>query len=308
MAVVVRAFALAGGLALGGLACGLGATGAAAQTDLAAGKSPAQMFSSDCSACHRSASGLSRGRDPSSVARFLRDHYTTNPNNAGALAGYLSGVGGAAPAEPRGRQRPIPGQAEEGRPAEARAPAEARPAHAAAQPQTPAPRTRQPAAPPTAGAEGEVGETPAAAAAPPPRRTGERLASAPLERLRPYVNAHDPAKPAAAGETGLLARLHDYATAGVGADALRDAALAARPAGLEPPGSSAGPEIGRVPERSVSAPAVDPAADAHGSAGHAGMTHGPGNGGGAPGAPAEPPAIAGPPVGSGAPTTQSNED
>jgi hypothetical protein len=295
MAVVVRAFALAGGLALGGLACGLGATGAAAQTDLTAGKSAAQMFSSDCSACHRSASGLSRGRDPSSVARFLRDHYTTNPNNAGALAGYLSGVGGAAPAEARGRQRPVPGQAEEGRPAQA-----------AAQPQTQTPpRTRQPAVPPPTGAAGEPGE----AAAPPPRRAGERLASAPLARLRPYVNANDPAKPAAAGESGQLARLHAYATSGVGADALRDAALAARPAGVEPPGTSAGPEAGRTPERSVAAPAVDPAADARGPAGPTGVNQGgSGTGAAARGAPAEPAAGAGPPVGSTAPTTQSNED
>ncbi|NVO17388.1 MAG: hypothetical protein HXX10_25455, partial [Rhodoplanes sp.] len=139
-------------------------------------------------------------------------------------------------------------------------------------------------------------------AAPPPRRAGERLASAPLERLRPYVNAHDPAKPAAAGESGLIARLQAYATSGVGADALRDAALAARPAGLEPPGTSTGPEVGRTPERSVTAPAVDPAADPHGGMGHGGPAAG------AAGTPAEPPAMAGPPVGSTAPTTQSNED
>ncbi|RAI36824.1 hypothetical protein CH341_30095, partial [Rhodoplanes roseus] len=86
MAVLVRAFAVAGALA-----CGLVPTIATAQTDLAAGKSPAQMFSSDCAACHRSASGLSRGKDPGTVARFLREHYTSNPNNAGALAGYLAG-------------------------------------------------------------------------------------------------------------------------------------------------------------------------------------------------------------------------
>ncbi|MBK5962465.1 hypothetical protein CCR97_30380, partial [Rhodoplanes elegans] len=106
------------------LACGLVPTGATAQTDLTAGKSPAQMFTSDCSACHKSASGLSRGRDPSSVARFLREHYTSSPANAGALAAYLAGAGGAAPADPRGRGRQAPGQQapgqEEGRPVDPR--------------------------------------------------------------------------------------------------------------------------------------------------------------------------------------------
>ncbi|MDC7987980.1 hypothetical protein PQJ75_29965, partial [Rhodoplanes sp. TEM] len=100
MSVLVRGIAAACVLA-----CGLAPTGAAAQTDLTAGKTPAQMFSSDCAACHRSPSGLSRGRDPSGVARFLRDHYTSSPANAGALAGYLAGAGGgAATPGPRGRQ------------------------------------------------------------------------------------------------------------------------------------------------------------------------------------------------------------
>ncbi|MFL9825075.1 hypothetical protein ABTU92_09405, partial [Rhodoplanes sp. SY1] len=120
------------------LACGLVPTGATAQTDLTAGKSPAQMFSSDCSACHKSASGLSRGRDPSSVARFLREHYTSSPANAGALAGYLAGVGGAAPADPRGRGRQTPGQQatgqDEGRPGDPRGGQQAPPSRQPRQP------------------------------------------------------------------------------------------------------------------------------------------------------------------------------
>lgn len=91
-----------------------------AQLDLNAGKSGAQMFASNCAACHRSPAGLARGRDPRSVAGFLLEHYTARPENAGAIASYLVSVRGtapaprasnptepAAPANPTVRQRPL---------------------------------------------------------------------------------------------------------------------------------------------------------------------------------------------------------
>ena len=71
---------------------------ARAQLDLNAGKSAAQMFASNCSACHRSPVGLARGRNPRSVARFLLQHYTTRPQNAGVIARYLASVRGTRPA------------------------------------------------------------------------------------------------------------------------------------------------------------------------------------------------------------------
>ncbi|MGA8989989.1 MAG: hypothetical protein WB500_06340, partial [Rhodoplanes sp.] len=83
---MVRSFALGG---LIGLAA-LGAPDARAQTDLSAGMSPAQLFAANCAACHRSPRGLARGRDPATVAYFLRDHYTTRPGIAAALASYLA--------------------------------------------------------------------------------------------------------------------------------------------------------------------------------------------------------------------------
>lgn len=88
--------------ALGGLiaAVAFGATGAQAQTDLNAGMSPAQLFSANCSACHRSPQGLSRGRDPGTIANFLRDHYTTRPGIAVALAQYLASMRGPPPRPP----------------------------------------------------------------------------------------------------------------------------------------------------------------------------------------------------------------
>lgn len=76
---------------------GAGAGEVRAQTDLNAGKSAAQMFASNCTACHRSPAGLARGRNPRSLAYFLAEHYTARPENAGAIAGYLLSVRGSAP-------------------------------------------------------------------------------------------------------------------------------------------------------------------------------------------------------------------
>jgi hypothetical protein len=66
--------------------------------DLTAGKTPAQLFRSDCAECHRSPNGLARNHDVRGLADFLREHYTTKSETAGALAAYVSGfaAGGAA--------------------------------------------------------------------------------------------------------------------------------------------------------------------------------------------------------------------
>jgi hypothetical protein len=72
------------------------ASSAALAQDLTAGKTPAQLFASDCSACHRTPAGLAGNRDAPTLAAFLRQHYTTNPNAAGALAAYLGGFTGTA--------------------------------------------------------------------------------------------------------------------------------------------------------------------------------------------------------------------
>lgn len=89
---MARYFALGGLIGL----VALGAPAARAQTDLSAGMSPAQLFAANCAACHSSPRGLARGRDPARVAYFLRDHYTTRPGTAAALASYLAGSRGPA--------------------------------------------------------------------------------------------------------------------------------------------------------------------------------------------------------------------
>src|ERR1700733_989360 len=74
------------------------ADGAARAQDFTAGKTPAQLFASDCSACHRGTAGLAKGRDARTLSSFLREHYTTKPESAGALAAYVaSGIGANAP-------------------------------------------------------------------------------------------------------------------------------------------------------------------------------------------------------------------
>jgi hypothetical protein len=74
------------------------ASASAPAQDLTAGKTPAQLFRSDCAECHRSPGGLARTRDVRSLAEFLRQHYTTKSETASALAAYVSGfaAGGAA--------------------------------------------------------------------------------------------------------------------------------------------------------------------------------------------------------------------
>jgi hypothetical protein len=69
--------------------------------DFTAGKTPAQLFSSDCAECHRTPNGLARNGDVRTLAGFLREHYTTKSETAGALAAYVSGFA----EDPAGRHR-----------------------------------------------------------------------------------------------------------------------------------------------------------------------------------------------------------
>ena len=57
--------------------------------NLEAGKSPAQIFSGTCNACHKSPRGLLKNVPASSLPGFLRQHYTTSSDMASVLASYL---------------------------------------------------------------------------------------------------------------------------------------------------------------------------------------------------------------------------
>ncbi len=72
---------------------------AQAQSNLDAGKSPAQIFSDTCNACHRSPRELK----PTSPS-FLREHYTTGGREAAAMAAYVASVG----SDPRAVQQRRP--------------------------------------------------------------------------------------------------------------------------------------------------------------------------------------------------------
>jgi hypothetical protein len=68
-----------------------------AQTNLDQGKSASQIFASACAECHKAAHGLAHGKNAAAVADFLHEHYTTNSQQAAALAAYVLGGSGGAP-------------------------------------------------------------------------------------------------------------------------------------------------------------------------------------------------------------------
>lgn len=88
-----------------------GASAAATAQDLTAGKTPAQLFRSDCAECHRSPNSVAGTRDTRALATFLREHYTTKPETAGALAAYVSSFAGSGSAvRNRGIAAPASGE------------------------------------------------------------------------------------------------------------------------------------------------------------------------------------------------------
>ena len=106
------------------LLCAFAAAPAAAQ-NLEAGKPPSAIFSSTCSLCHKSSRGLLKTVAPGSLPGFLRQHYTTSTDMAGAMAAYVLSNGAANAALPGGnltkqgeesRSAPKPSANPEGKP------------------------------------------------------------------------------------------------------------------------------------------------------------------------------------------------
>jgi hypothetical protein len=130
---VVRSVALATGL-LAVLAPSL----AYAQANIDQDMSPASIYQSDCAVCHKSVRGLANGRGHGALADFLVEHYTSNQQEANALAAYVLAGGGGS-----GTPAPVRG-------------ANAEPDHAAAGEGPPTHDARHPVKPeeePTAGAK-----------------------------------------------------------------------------------------------------------------------------------------------------------
>jgi hypothetical protein len=95
VSVFRRRFATIGLIAALGLAAVPGL--ARAQTDIDQGKSPAEIFTSDCAVCHKTTRGLAHDKNNSGeLSSFLREHYTASKAQAAALAAYVLGAGGTA--------------------------------------------------------------------------------------------------------------------------------------------------------------------------------------------------------------------
>jgi len=98
---------------------------AAAQENLDQGKTPAQLYASDCAICHKTPHGLSKGGGPFGLQGFLREHYTASREAAAAIAAYVDAVDRGAPAPaPKRAAKPKdkgkPGEAKAGKPSEAK--------------------------------------------------------------------------------------------------------------------------------------------------------------------------------------------
>jgi hypothetical protein len=85
--------------------------------NLEAGKSPSQIFTGTCTACHKGARGLLKTVAPGSLPGFLRQHYTTSSEMASVLSSYLISNGatdtryiGSQPKQAKDA-KPEPGQA-----------------------------------------------------------------------------------------------------------------------------------------------------------------------------------------------------
>ena len=220
------------------------ATSVAFAQDFSAGKTPAQLFGSDCSACHRAPGGLAGNRDVRTLTAFLRQHYTTNPDSAGALAAYVSGFAATAAPRPaagtsatgdvaRTAARPGENPARRRRPMELSGDGEKR-------------RREDAAAPPRPGG------------APAARTTSGNGAAALREPLDP------------------LERLRAYATSGLGYESVAAEAAKARPAEVRhseeapPPAGEGDPVVARTgadaPGDNASPASVPPAPSGGGAA------------------------------------------
>ena len=86
--------------------------------NFSAGKSPAQLFASDCTGagCHKGPQGLGKNGGIG-LAGFLREHYTNSRESAAALANYLSKIpSGPEPREARTPRQGKPAAAASGGP------------------------------------------------------------------------------------------------------------------------------------------------------------------------------------------------
>ena len=82
-------------------------TGSAAEAqNLDQGKPAPKLFSESCVSCHRSPRGLAKGRFKLTLYLYLKEHYSTGPDAASALASYLESVDAGQRGASRGAAKP----------------------------------------------------------------------------------------------------------------------------------------------------------------------------------------------------------
>jgi outer membrane biosynthesis protein TonB len=174
------------------------------QVNIDQGKPPSEIFATDCAVCHKTTKGLANGKNSLMLSSFLREHYTASREQAAALAAYVLGAGGNAPAPKPGQEHakieePKPGphapsaKLEEEKPATAKParpttdtgrkpePAEANPPAQEPAPVAAAPAANVPAQPETPPPPHEAAPTTSAAA--PPETQPDENASVPRDNI-----------------------------------------------------------------------------------------------------------------------------
>jgi hypothetical protein len=89
---------------------------AVAQESLDKGKTPAQLFASDCAACHKSPQGLAKSGGLFGLDSFLREHYTASRESATAIANYLKSLDSGPGGPGRAGKRSAKGDDKAGKP------------------------------------------------------------------------------------------------------------------------------------------------------------------------------------------------
>jgi hypothetical protein len=98
-------------MGLAAAVCGfLAVAPASAEDNLDSGKTPAQLFASDCAICHKTPQAVSKAGNALGGARlqgFLREHYTASREVAAAIAAYVQAAGrSSAPGEKKRATKP----------------------------------------------------------------------------------------------------------------------------------------------------------------------------------------------------------
>jgi hypothetical protein len=241
--------------------------GAGSAQDFTAGKTPAQLFSSDCSTCHHLPNGLGKKYDAGTLSAFLRAHYTTKPDTAGALAKYVmgfanlratpvtapsadDGVAARSAEEQRARRRTsnLSGDGEK--------PSRARPeANRAEVVNQEPPRPQAGLTPPAPAVEAAIQPPTVPRNAPPVRgRSNESETSPPVAKLNDYARSGATVVPREAIDP--IARIRAYAASGDGPQ--EAAAEAPKPAS----GRHRRSDNGAQPVSAVPAAPAEPAAPA----------------------------------------------